>query len=193
VSPSPPPQNTATGGPRQSWESGESGIGGPPYNASSNQSHGQASSTVAPNSDNLSSRHSPDDTTKAMQGEMRQLPPMSSTEMDLKPHHALPSAKGREIATEPTRPPPAATRPFNDPKLLPVHPRPNTAERLRQVKAREHGVPSSYFARHPPIAPVLLPEYRYCRRDGHIKPFRAHHCRQCATVRCSIPVHSLKH
>ena len=39
------------------------------------------------------------------------------------------------------------------------------------------------FSRKPPTTPVLLPQYRYCYKDGHIKPFRAHHCRACGTVR----------
>jgi palmitoyltransferase len=42
------------------------------------------------------------------------------------------------------------------------------------------------FSRRPPTTPVLLPQYRYCYKDGHIKPFRAHHCRACGTVRLII-------
>jgi palmitoyltransferase len=38
------------------------------------------------------------------------------------------------------------------------------------------------FSRHPPTKPVLLPENRYCSKDGIIKPPRAHHCRACGTV-----------
>lgn len=55
--------------------------------------------------------------------------------------------------------------------------------------ARSENVPTSsqhLFARTPPTTPILLPEYRYCHRDGVIKPFRAHHCRACGTVCLSI-------
>ncbi|PSR73043.1 hypothetical protein PHLCEN_2v11147, partial [Hermanssonia centrifuga] len=37
------------------------------------------------------------------------------------------------------------------------------------------------FSRSPPQTPVLRPEFRYCQRDGFIKPLRAHHCRACGT------------
>jgi len=46
------------------------------------------------------------------------------------------------------------------------------------------------FSRRPPTTPVLLPQYRYCYKDGHIKPFRAHHCRACGTVRLIITLTS---
>lgn len=34
--------------------------------------------------------------------------------------------------------------------------------------------------------PVLHPAHRYCQRDGFVKPYRAHHCRACGTVRSSL-------
>ncbi|KAI0830295.1 DHHC palmitoyltransferase-domain-containing protein [Trametes gibbosa] len=37
------------------------------------------------------------------------------------------------------------------------------------------------FTRKPPSTPILLPEYRYCHKDGFQKPMRAHHCRACGT------------
>ncbi|KAI0659585.1 zf-DHHC-domain-containing protein [Cubamyces menziesii] len=37
------------------------------------------------------------------------------------------------------------------------------------------------FTRKPPTTPILLPEYRYCHKDGFQKPLRAHHCRACGT------------
>ncbi|GBE86951.1 hypothetical protein SCP_1001950 [Sparassis crispa] len=37
------------------------------------------------------------------------------------------------------------------------------------------------YTRKVPKTPVLLPEHRYCSRDGFIKPLRAHHCRVCGT------------
>ncbi|TFK48207.1 zf-DHHC-domain-containing protein [Heliocybe sulcata] len=35
--------------------------------------------------------------------------------------------------------------------------------------------------RRPPTTPVLLPECRYCYKDGFVKPLRTHHCRSCGT------------
>ncbi|KAI0744588.1 zf-DHHC-domain-containing protein [Earliella scabrosa] len=37
------------------------------------------------------------------------------------------------------------------------------------------------YTRAPPQTPVLLPQYRYCHKDGFQKPLRAHHCRACGT------------
>ncbi|EJD43540.1 zf-DHHC-domain-containing protein [Auricularia subglabra TFB-10046 SS5] len=36
--------------------------------------------------------------------------------------------------------------------------------------------------RTPPAHPLLRPEYRYCYREGILKPKRAHHCRACGKV-----------
>lgn len=44
------------------------------------------------------------------------------------------------------------------------------------------------FTRKPPPTPALLPEYRYCYKDGFVKPTRAHHCRACGTV--SVDAHT---
>ena len=39
--------------------------------------------------------------------------------------------------------------------------------------------------RRPPSLPVLHPAHRYCLHDQTVKPYRAHHCRNCGTVsRC---------
>lgn len=38
------------------------------------------------------------------------------------------------------------------------------------------------YTRMPPGDRVLRPEFRYCQRDGFVKPLRAHHCRACGTV-----------
>ena len=43
------------------------------------------------------------------------------------------------------------------------------------------GLPMA-FTRRPVMTPVLLPEYRYCFKEGFVKPPRAHHCRACGTV-----------
>lgn len=37
------------------------------------------------------------------------------------------------------------------------------------------------YQRRPPTHPVLLPEVRYCFKEGFVKPTRAHHCRACGT------------
>ena len=39
------------------------------------------------------------------------------------------------------------------------------------------------LTRCPPNVPILLPEYRYCRRRHSVRPPRAHHCHSCGTVR----------
>ncbi|RXW18095.1 hypothetical protein EST38_g7766 [Candolleomyces aberdarensis] len=41
--------------------------------------------------------------------------------------------------------------------------------------------PRTYIARRPPTTPVLEPLHRYCDKDGFLKPYRAHHCRNCGT------------
>lgn len=46
----------------------------------------------------------------------------------------------------------------------------------------EEGLPPPFYSRRPPTHSVLLPEFRYCPRDGIVKPMRAHHCRACGTV-----------
>ncbi|KAF8999876.1 DHHC palmitoyltransferase-domain-containing protein [Cyathus striatus] len=35
----------------------------------------------------------------------------------------------------------------------------------------------------PPSGPILHPAHRYCTTDEIVKPYRAHHCRSCGTVR----------
>jgi len=42
---------------------------------------------------------------------------------------------------------------------------------------REQNPPSP--GRRPPLTPTLVPAYRYCEREGLVKPLRAHHCRAC--------------
>ncbi|KIP03033.1 hypothetical protein PHLGIDRAFT_267793 [Phlebiopsis gigantea 11061_1 CR5-6] len=37
------------------------------------------------------------------------------------------------------------------------------------------------FTRKLPMTPIMRPEYRYCNKDGFVKPLRAHHCRACGT------------
>jgi len=66
-------------------------------------------------------------------------------------------------------------------KSLPLSSRLQAREAQRLArdldKVRRHNA-----ARRPPTVPVLLPEHRYCSRDGIVKPYRAHHCRSCGTV-----------
>lgn len=40
--------------------------------------------------------------------------------------------------------------------------------------------------RRPSTTPTLHPAYRYCHRDGLLKPYRTHHCRNCGTVSCLL-------
>ena len=46
---------------------------------------------------------------------------------------------------------------------------------------RARGLPMM-FTRKLPMTPIMRPEYRYCNKDGFVKPLRAHHCRACGTV-----------
>ena len=62
-------------------------------------------------------------------------------------------------------------------------PRTPPAAHLRgTANFRDNGLPLPFRNRRPPTHPALLPEYRYCDRDGLVKPMRAHHCRSCGTV-----------
>lgn len=58
-----------------------------------------------------------------------------------------------------------------------------------QAIPNEIGHPTEFQSirdtRMPSNVPILLPEHRYCKRDGIVKPYRAHHCRACGTVRYS--------
>ncbi|KAL0952664.1 hypothetical protein HGRIS_006907 [Hohenbuehelia grisea] len=49
------------------------------------------------------------------------------------------------------------------------------------IPPRDDDLPPPALSRYPNPTPILLPEYRYCSRDGLIKPYRAHHCRSCGT------------
>ncbi|KAH6907326.1 vacuole protein [Coprinopsis sp. MPI-PUGE-AT-0042] len=54
--------------------------------------------------------------------------------------------------------------------------------KIRKRKAKPSSTqPRTFVTRRPPTAPLLHPAFRYCERDGFIKPYRAHHCRVCAT------------
>lgn len=70
---------------------------------------------------------------------------------------------------------------------------PVQAARAR-AETNEHGAPRPpsgngagglpmMFTRKLPMTPIMRPEYRYCHKDGFVKPLRAHHCRACGTVR----------
>ncbi|KAJ3557634.1 hypothetical protein NM688_g1366 [Phlebia brevispora] len=56
----------------------------------------------------------------------------------------------------------------------------NSVTRARSSDESRTRVPMMY-TRAPPTSPILRPEYRYCQRDGFVKPPRAHHCRACGT------------
>lgn len=70
-----------------------------------------------------------------------------------------------------------------DPKLSPLPPKPAHLP-MQQARHPQNGQTTnsaSILARLPPKEPVLLKEYRVCKREQHIKPMRAHHCRICGT------------
>ncbi|KAI0339124.1 zf-DHHC-domain-containing protein [Trametopsis cervina] len=57
-----------------------------------------------------------------------------------------------------------------------------------QARSRDNGRsgPSAtrmpmMLTRSPSKVPVLRPDYRYCHKEGFVKPLRAHHCRACGT------------
>ncbi|KAL5498369.1 hypothetical protein ACEPAH_2511 [Sanghuangporus vaninii] len=62
-------------------------------------------------------------------------------------------------------------------------PNPNAKEYQppQNTRSTEDGLPPPMNSRRPPTYPILLPEYRYCQKDGFVKPPRAHHCRACGT------------
>lgn len=49
------------------------------------------------------------------------------------------------------------------------------------IRTASGGLPPLQNSRQPPRHPVLAPEYRYCQREGFVKPLRTHHCRICCT------------
>jgi hypothetical protein len=50
----------------------------------------------------------------------------------------------------------------------------------RTKKVNERNPPGP--RRKPPSTPLLVSAYRYCGREGFVKPLRAHHCRACGKV-----------
>ena len=64
--------------------------------------------------------------------------------------------------------------------------------KLLQLGSQNPPRPRIYIARRPPTSAALLPENRYCREDGLIKPYRAHHCRHCGTVSHLCSCHYLR-
>lgn len=50
-----------------------------------------------------------------------------------------------------------------------------TGDKLKPEK------PRAYIRRSIPTTAVLDPYNRYCEKDGFVKPYRAHHCRNCGT------------
>ncbi|KAH8112143.1 zf-DHHC-domain-containing protein [Phellopilus nigrolimitatus] len=74
---------------------------------------------------------------------------------------------------------------FSNPKLTPLPPKtlpnPDANQPGGSGQRIDDGLPPPMNSRRPPLHPVLLPEYRYCFKDGFVKPMRAHHCRTCAT------------
>lgn len=80
-------------------------------------------------------------------------------------------ARGRQDSHKAPGDPSALQQPFS-----------NERDPESAISRSEDISKSLSFTRTPPMTPILLPEYRYCARDGIIKPYRAHHCRACGTV-----------
>lgn len=80
-------------------------------------------------------------------------------------------------------------RPVGSDGLAAMGPAPSNARSRQQTKREEDWARRRMEAnvmRRPPTAPVLLSAHRYCYRDEVVKPFRAHHCRNCGTVSASL-------
>lgn len=91
--------------------------------------------------------------------------------------------------------PPSTRRATSDwpgpPNPKPKHERSTTNTHTHHVGETEKGWRKEDMTRKPSNVPVLLPEYRYCRRCRIVRPPRAHHCRACGTVSASfVPSHS---
>ena len=76
------------------------------------------------------------------------------------------------------KPPEAHTvAPFPEPPMMHEANRPDGGRRSEDL---EDG--RKRPQRKPPSNAILSPEFRYCPRDGLVKPYRCHHCRICGTV-----------
>lgn len=60
-------------------------------------------------------------------------------------------------------------------------PQSEDASSPEQMKSASERIPPEP-GRRPPSTPILVPAYRYCEREGLIKPLRAHHCKACGKV-----------
>ncbi|KAG7087782.1 hypothetical protein E1B28_013723 [Marasmius oreades] len=60
--------------------------------------------------------------------------------------------------------------------------RPDRHERMQlKIQRAMKRAESKNVYRRPSNTPQLLPEFRYCQKDGFVKPYRTHHCRACGT------------
>ncbi|KAG8936862.1 palmitoyltransferase pfa5 [Tulasnella sp. 418] len=103
--------------------------------------------------------HADDDTNEEQASDVR--------EMDAIP--AVASKRAKSHLNPPHNGQPGGLSPPQPPNTLPAAARTSSS------------LPPPLLSRRPPRHPVLAEEYRYCTRDGFIKPMRAHHCRICAT------------
>ncbi|GJJ14025.1 hypothetical protein Clacol_008282 [Clathrus columnatus] len=102
--------------------------------------------------------------------------PRQSTDINMsESRYSRPSVgRGDDLQTSPmdTLPPVAAGRAARDIGNIDI----------------EEGLPPPFYSRRPPTHPVLSPEFRYCTRDGIVKPMRTHHCRACGTCILNVLV-----
>ncbi|EIN05184.1 zf-DHHC-domain-containing protein [Punctularia strigosozonata HHB-11173 SS5] len=95
--------------------------------------------------------------------------------------HAIPAVASQAAQTQTLSPPPPAHTPGSRQVQHQYHyPRSQGPSNSGSYSYRQPPLPGTY-SRQPSDRPVLLPEFRYCQRDGLIKPYRAHHCRLCGT------------
>lgn len=99
-----------------------------------------------------------------------------------------PPSHSRDERANATHPPAANPSVNADPKLSPLPPKSAHLPPIHQGQQQnaQTNARTDILARLPPSKPILLPEYRGCKIEQHIKPMRAHHCRICGTVRHAL-------
>ncbi|KAG8884504.1 hypothetical protein FRB98_002367 [Tulasnella sp. 332] len=90
--------------------------------------------------------------------------------------HAFPPTATLNAGKEMLPPDPSASNNDNDN----IQESPGTTANV-PLDRPSSNLPPPANSRQPPRHPILAPEYRYCQREGFVKPIRAHHCRICAT------------
>ncbi|TFK92154.1 zf-DHHC-domain-containing protein [Polyporus arcularius HHB13444] len=91
--------------------------------------------------------------------------------------HPLAPSDDENVGVTDALPPVAAARA----KATARHVSPQDQSYIQPLPGTVNAQKPMMYTRAPSKTPILLPEYRYCQRDGFQKPYRAHHCRACGT------------